>query len=209
MIATDLLAQAEHDVRTRVGLITTDRALAEATLAEVERQLADLPTADGRRRRLARLWRDRLVRRRGRDDRLLGRHRGRASCRSTRAIRMRRRRSCATTARSSSGRSRAWSIRTSAAAPTTRCRPWGPAATPAASGSAPIVKVCTHQWLDERGVAAVAPPRSGRAPARAWKDTAAPRPCGWRGRPKRLVKGVLGGRRPVAAVRLEPPSRRA
>ena len=46
MIATDLLAQAEHDVRTRVGLITTDRALAQATLAAVERQLADLPTAD-------------------------------------------------------------------------------------------------------------------------------------------------------------------
>jgi len=45
MIATDLLAQAEHDVRTRVGLITTDRALAEATLAEVERQLGDLATA--------------------------------------------------------------------------------------------------------------------------------------------------------------------
>ena len=35
MIATDLLAQAEHDVRTRVGLITTDGALAEATLREV------------------------------------------------------------------------------------------------------------------------------------------------------------------------------
>ena len=46
MIATDLLAQAEHDVRTRVGLITTDRALAEATLKEVERQLLDLPTAN-------------------------------------------------------------------------------------------------------------------------------------------------------------------
>ncbi|MBI0537224.1 histidinol dehydrogenase [Roseomonas sp. KE2513] len=46
MIATDLLAQAEHDVMTRVGLITTDRALAEATVAEIERQLADLPTAD-------------------------------------------------------------------------------------------------------------------------------------------------------------------
>ena len=46
MIATDLLAQAEHDVRTRVGLITTDRALAEATLAEVERQLGTLPTAN-------------------------------------------------------------------------------------------------------------------------------------------------------------------
>jgi len=45
MIATDLLAQAEHDVRTRVGLITTDRALAEATLREVERQLTTLSTA--------------------------------------------------------------------------------------------------------------------------------------------------------------------
>jgi histidinol dehydrogenase/sulfopropanediol 3-dehydrogenase len=45
MIATDLLAQAEHDVRTRVGLITTDRALAEATLAEVLRQLETLSTA--------------------------------------------------------------------------------------------------------------------------------------------------------------------
>ena len=44
MIATDLLGQAEHDVRTRVGLITTDRALAEATLAAVEAQLPGLPT---------------------------------------------------------------------------------------------------------------------------------------------------------------------
>lgn len=46
MIATDLLAQAEHDVRTRVGLITTDIALAEAVLKEMERQLTTLPTAD-------------------------------------------------------------------------------------------------------------------------------------------------------------------
>jgi len=46
MIATDLLAQAEHDVRTRVGLITTDRKLAEATLKEVERQLETLSTAN-------------------------------------------------------------------------------------------------------------------------------------------------------------------
>jgi histidinol dehydrogenase/sulfopropanediol 3-dehydrogenase len=46
MIATDLLAQAEHDVMTRVGLITTSRTLAEATVKEVERQLAGLPTAD-------------------------------------------------------------------------------------------------------------------------------------------------------------------
>jgi histidinol dehydrogenase/sulfopropanediol 3-dehydrogenase len=45
LIATDLLAQAEHDVRTRVGLITTDRALAEATVKEVARQLETLETA--------------------------------------------------------------------------------------------------------------------------------------------------------------------
>ncbi|WID95072.1 histidinol dehydrogenase [Bosea vestrisii] len=53
-IAIDLLAQAEHDVRTRVGLITTDRALAEATLAEVERQLGNLSTAGV----AAEAWRD-------------------------------------------------------------------------------------------------------------------------------------------------------
>jgi sulfopropanediol 3-dehydrogenase len=45
MIATDLLAQAEHDVRTRVGLITTHEPLAHAVLAEVERQLETLSTA--------------------------------------------------------------------------------------------------------------------------------------------------------------------
>jgi len=45
LIAVDLLAQAEHDVRTRVGLITTSRRVAEATVAEVDRQLQDLPTA--------------------------------------------------------------------------------------------------------------------------------------------------------------------
>jgi histidinol dehydrogenase/sulfopropanediol 3-dehydrogenase len=45
LIAVDLLAQAEHDVRTRVGLITTSQRLAEVTLAEVERQLEILPTA--------------------------------------------------------------------------------------------------------------------------------------------------------------------
>jgi sulfopropanediol 3-dehydrogenase len=46
LIATDLLAQAEHDVRTRVGLITTSARLASATLLEVERQLKSLKTAD-------------------------------------------------------------------------------------------------------------------------------------------------------------------
>ena len=46
MIATDLLAQAEHDVRTRVGLITTDANLAQAVEEEVTRQLVDLATAE-------------------------------------------------------------------------------------------------------------------------------------------------------------------
>lgn len=45
MIATDMLAQAEHDVRTRVGLVTTQRQLAEDVLVEVEKQLQDLSTA--------------------------------------------------------------------------------------------------------------------------------------------------------------------
>jgi sulfopropanediol 3-dehydrogenase len=54
MIATDLLAQAEHDIRTRVGLITTNAKLAEATLQEVNRQLENLSTANV----AAQAWRD-------------------------------------------------------------------------------------------------------------------------------------------------------
>ena len=46
MSATDLLAQAEHDVRTRVGLITTDTILAHAVKPEVERQITLLATAE-------------------------------------------------------------------------------------------------------------------------------------------------------------------
>ena len=46
MLATDLLAQAEHDVHTRVGVITTSRRVAEGTLREIEQQLLTLPTAD-------------------------------------------------------------------------------------------------------------------------------------------------------------------
>ena len=45
ILATDLLAQAEHDVHTRVGLITTDRDLAMQTLAQVHAQLSTLTTA--------------------------------------------------------------------------------------------------------------------------------------------------------------------
>ncbi len=42
-IASDLLAQAEHDARAVAVLVTPSAALARAALAEVARQLADLP----------------------------------------------------------------------------------------------------------------------------------------------------------------------
>ena len=45
MLAADLLAQAEHDVHTRVGMATTSPRIANETLAEIERQLENLPTA--------------------------------------------------------------------------------------------------------------------------------------------------------------------
>lgn len=45
MLAADLLAQAEHDVHTRVGMATTSPRIASETLAEIERQLETLPTA--------------------------------------------------------------------------------------------------------------------------------------------------------------------
>ena len=51
--AADLLAQAEHYPETRVGLITTSRRVAEATLREVERQLGDIVDGAGGRRVLA------------------------------------------------------------------------------------------------------------------------------------------------------------
>jgi sulfopropanediol 3-dehydrogenase len=45
LIAIDLLAQAEHDIHTRVGLITTDRAVGEGTLAAISDELTRLKTA--------------------------------------------------------------------------------------------------------------------------------------------------------------------
>ncbi|MGQ0563499.1 MAG: histidinol dehydrogenase [Gemmobacter sp.] len=46
LCATDLLGQAEHGYNSPACLLTTSRKLAEATLAEVDRLLAILPTAD-------------------------------------------------------------------------------------------------------------------------------------------------------------------
>ena len=46
IVAADLLGQAEHGPTSPATLLTTSRALAEAVLAEVDRQLTVLPTAD-------------------------------------------------------------------------------------------------------------------------------------------------------------------
>lgn len=46
LCATDLLGQAEHGYNSPACLLTTSRRLAEATLAEVERILTILPTAE-------------------------------------------------------------------------------------------------------------------------------------------------------------------
>jgi sulfopropanediol 3-dehydrogenase len=54
MVATDLLGQAEHGPDSPAVLITTSERLARESMAEIERQLETLPTAD-----LARAsWRD-------------------------------------------------------------------------------------------------------------------------------------------------------
>jgi sulfopropanediol 3-dehydrogenase len=52
--ATDLLGQAEHGYNSPAVLITNSRRLAEATMAEIERLLAILPTAET----AAASWRD-------------------------------------------------------------------------------------------------------------------------------------------------------
>jgi histidinol dehydrogenase len=44
-LAADMLAQAEHDVDAAAILLTTSKRLASAVAQEIERQLADLPTA--------------------------------------------------------------------------------------------------------------------------------------------------------------------
>jgi sulfopropanediol 3-dehydrogenase len=45
LVATDLLGQAEHGYNSPAVLVTNSRRLAEATLAEIDRILAILPTA--------------------------------------------------------------------------------------------------------------------------------------------------------------------
>jgi len=53
-LAADLLAQAEHDTDASAFLLTTSKRLAAAVAAEVDRQLATLPTAAVARKSIAR-----------------------------------------------------------------------------------------------------------------------------------------------------------
>jgi sulfopropanediol 3-dehydrogenase len=46
LVATDLLGQAEHGPDSPAWLVTTSRRVGEAVLAEIARQLPDLPTRD-------------------------------------------------------------------------------------------------------------------------------------------------------------------
>jgi sulfopropanediol 3-dehydrogenase len=156
-IAIDLLAQAEHDVRTRVGLITTDRALAERVVAEVERQLAGLSTGAV----AGAAWRDygevvvcadeaAMI---AYSDVIAAEH-----------LQVHTRDPHATAARLSNYGSLFIGPLASVVYSDKCCGTNHTLPTMAAGrytgglwvGS--YLKTCTHQWLDERGVAAVAPP---------------------------------------------------
>lgn len=156
-IAVDLLAQAEHDVRTRVGLITTDRTLAEKVLVEIERQLGNLSTAPV----AAAAWRDygeivvcadepAML---AYSDHIAAEH-----------LEVHTRDAHATAAKLRNYGSIFIGVAASVVYSDKCCGTNHTLPTMAAGrytgglwvGS--YLKTCTHQWLDERGVAAVAPP---------------------------------------------------
>jgi sulfopropanediol 3-dehydrogenase len=157
MIATDLLAQAEHDVRTRVGLITTDAALAEATLKEVEKQLTTLSTANV----AAQAWRDygeitvcadeaAMI---AYSDHIAAEHlQVHTADPKTMALKLRNYGSLFIGELASVVYSDKCSG-TNHTLPT-----MGAGAYTGGLWVGAYVKIATHQWLDERGVAAVAPP---------------------------------------------------
>ncbi|KFC65790.1 Histidinol dehydrogenase [Bosea sp. LC85] len=156
-IAVDLLAQAEHDVRTRVGLITTDRTLADKVLVEIERQLGNLSTAPV----AAAAWRDygeivvcadeaAML---AYSDHIAAEH-----------LEVHTRDAHATAAKLRNFGSIFIGVAASVVYSDKCCGTNHTLPTMAAGrytgglwvGS--YLKTCTHQWLDERGVAAVAPP---------------------------------------------------
>lgn len=156
-IAVDLLAQAEHDVRTRVGLITTDRTLAEKTLAEVERQLGNLSTAPV----AAAAWRDYGEVTLCEDEAAMLAYSDHIAAEH---LEVHTRDAQATAAKLRNYGSVFIGVAASVVYSDKCCGTNHTLPTMAAGrytgglwvGS--YLKTCTHQWLDERGVAAVAPP---------------------------------------------------
>ena len=157
MIATDLLAQAEHDIRTRVGLITTDRKLAEATLAEVERQLKTLSTANV----AGEAWRDYGEIVVCADEQTMIAY---SDFIAAEHLQVHTRDSHAT-AKLLRNYGSLFIGPLSSVVYSDKCCGTNHTLPTMAAGRytgglwvGSYVKICTHQWLDERGVAAVAPP---------------------------------------------------
>lgn len=156
-IAVDLLAQAEHDVRTRVGLITTDRGLAGKVLAEVERQLGNLSTAPV----AAAAWRDYGEITVCADEAAMLAYSDHIAAEH---LEVHTRDAQATAAKLRNYGSIFIGVAASVVYSDKCCGTNHTLPTMAAGrytgglwvGS--YLKTCTHQWLDERGVAAVAPP---------------------------------------------------
>ena len=156
-IAIDLLAQAEHDVRTRVGLITTERGLGEAVQAEIERQLGNLPTAAV----AAAAWRDYGEIAICADEAAMLAYSDHIAAEH---LQVHTRDPHATAARLRNYGSLFIGVAASVVYSDKCCGTNHTLPTMAAGrytgglwvGS--YLKTCTHQWLDGRGVAAVAPP---------------------------------------------------
>ncbi|WP_038363652.1 histidinol dehydrogenase [Bosea sp. UNC402CLCol] len=156
-IAVDLLAQAEHDVRTRVGLITTDRGLAEKVLVEIERQLGNLSTAPV----AAAAWRDYGEIAVCADEATMLAYSDQIAAEH---LEVHTRDAHATAAKLRNYGSIFIGVAASVVYSDKCCGTNHTLPTMAAGrytgglwvGS--YLKTCTHQWLDERGVAAVAPP---------------------------------------------------
>ncbi len=156
-IATDLLAQAEHDVRTRVGLITTERALAEATVLEVERQLGTLSTADV----AGAAWRDYGEVVLCADEAAMIAYSDHIAAEHLQVH--------TADAKAMAGRLRNYGslfigemasvVYSDKCCGTNHTLPtMGAGRYTGGLWVGSFVKICTHQWLDERGVATVAPP---------------------------------------------------
>ena len=182
MIATDLLAQAEHDVRTRVGLITTDRALAEAVVVEVEQAAGRGCRRPQSRPRPGRDYGEIAV---CEDEAAMIAYSDFIAAEHlqvhTRDPHGMAAEADATTGRCSSGNWPAWSIRTSVPGTNHTLPTMAAGRYTGGLWVGAYVKIATHQWLTDEGVKTVAPPAARQAAARGWRGTGGRRSCGWTG----------------------------